>query len=213
MRLAVANVYVGNKRRPAFRDRMRATRAAVLAVCEAQRLGQIDGYHRHGAPGHQDRFTRETAVYTRAGVTVESVRWATLTEAVGGYAHARTVVETRLRHGWHRWAVIEVHANPGRAGRPAEQNTRLMAGVLAIALEAIAAGYLVVVAGDFNRRRHETGPDSPTWLSEQLGGTVRLAGVDGIVTGPGVRVTRFRRRRRPPGSDHPLVVATVVPGR
>lgn len=210
MRVAVTNMYVGNKKRPEFRRRLAATKVAVIAASEAQRMGTVAGYHRFAAPAHRDRYARETALYVRKNVRVDGHLWRTVTNDHGGNTHARTVNMVLLRHGGHRWAPIVIHANPGRVGKARTENTRLMAEVFDLCVYAMSEGYTPLPMGDFNRRATERGTHTPYWLSLRLAGEMRLAGVDGIVAPKGVTFKAFNNRGRPPGSDHPLITANII---
>jgi len=199
--IVVSNAYAANRRRKRYRRRLRRTRAAVLVVTESSWVGRLRGYRRHGAPGGV--HARDCAIYVRRGIRVDHTAARTLTRDVGGYAHARTVVEVRLRYRGQRWAVFAVHANPGRKGRAAEQNARLLRGVRAQMEAARRDGYEPAALGDWNRRATETGPDTPATLARRLGGVCRLVNIDGVVTT--ARVLWLRSRGRPPGADHPLI--------
>lgn len=208
MRVAVSNAYYKNPRLPAYRRRIAATGVAVAAISEAQNVGSIPGYKRYGAPG--DRYARGTALYVRDGLRVDGHLWHTATRHIGGSTHRRTVNMVLMPFGGERWAPIVVHANPGRKGPARVQNVRLLAVVLSMCVYALACGYTPIVMGDFNRRATERGRHTPFWLARILGGSMRLAGIDGIVHPPRTRLATFRDRGRPPGSDHPLIVANIV---
>lgn len=210
MRIAISNTYVWNKQLPKYKTRLRNTKAAILALSESQRVGKIAGYIRHSAPPEMDAKTREVAIYTRKNIRVDSVEWIVATKDVGGNAHARTIVEARVRHGGTKFSVINVHNNPGRKGASDVQAQKLMREVLQVCLDAIRDGYLPVVVGDFNRRSNEKGVSTPSWLRQKLDGVMGLYNIDGYVTTKDAKVKRFVKRNRPPGSDHPLLVLNVV---
>lgn len=206
----MSNAYAANRRRVRYRLRLLRTGAPVLVLTEAWWVGRLPGYRRHGAPAGAGRHARDTAAYTLWGIRVDHAEVRTLTRDVGGYAHARTVTQVRLRFRGHRWAVLAVHPNPGRKGKAQTQNRRLMAELAAMMLAAERAGYTPVAAGDWNRRVGEAHDgDHPARLAQLLGGTWRLAGIDGVVTT--ARVAWLRNKGRPPGSNHPLLRIRVRP--
>lgn len=209
MRIAIANVYVGNKKLPAFRKRLIATKAPILALSEAQRVGKIAGYRRFSAPAGEDRFARETALYARNNVKVKGHIWRTVTDNVGGYSHERTIGMLFVDAKDGKWAPIIVHANPTRKGKGKDENIKLIREVYELALYAMSEGYTPLPVGDFNRRASERGEHTPFFLARLLRGVLRLAKVDGIVVPEGAKLVAFRNRGRPPGSDHPLVVVNV----
>lgn len=208
----ITNAYVLNRRLWAYKRTLRRHRAPVIVMCESHRVGWIRGYKRFSAPESAGRDARDTAVYLRRWLLntrrlrVVTSNARTLTRDVGGYAHARTVTEVRFVLRGERWAVFAVHANPGRLGKAAAQNALLIEQLAAMMRDAEADGLTPVAAGDWNRRDHEAGNDSP----HALPGRVLLEGIDGLVVPHGCEAT-LRRFPTPPGSNHPLLKATISP--
>ena len=209
MRVATSNAFYLNNKLPAYRARLVKTGVAVMALQEAQHVGNIKGYTRYSAEQKRAGVAQGTALYVRDNVRVDGHVWQRGTEGLGGNAHARYLNMVYVRHGGVKWAPIVIHNNPGRLGKPNNQAANLMRSVLEFAEFAKAEGYHPFVLGDFNRRSVERGVSTPFWLSKQLGGKMLLHGIDGIVVPKGVEIAAFNSRGRPPGADHQLITAKV----
>lgn len=209
MRVGITNTYVGNKRLPAYREDLIKRNCAVYLTSESQKLGGLDGYRRLAAPSWQDRFAREVAVYTRNNVHVDAVYWRQITKDVGGNSHERSAVMAYINWGG-KWAPISMHANPTRVGKGNAQNRVLLEGLYQMWNQALVDGYTPILGGDWNRRAHERGKSTPYYLANRVDGKLHLHGIDGIIVPSHVKLNSFNNRGRPPGSDHPLLVANVT---
>lgn len=209
MIFGIVNVYHRNNRLPALRETLSESGVDVIAASEAQHLGKVPGFRRLSAPGHMPNTARETALYVKQGLRIDGHFWWTVTKDLGGNAHARTIGMAFIRKDGEKWAPIVIHANPGRKGKPRNQNVALLKSVFDAAMFARFQGYTPVPMGDFNRRKEERGKHTPFFLARRLFGRMRLQGIDGIVMPAGVKMVNFRNHGRPPGSDHPFLTARV----
>lgn len=206
MRILVSNAYRGNKRRAAYRQRVRELRPAALVACEADQLGAIKGYRRCAAPAHMPREPRSVAVYVRNGFRVTGVAAYRLSEAVPGaqYADDRWVVETRIERGAVKVALFSIHLNPGARSRPrvAQANRAYVVQLDRLMDAAEAGGYAAIAAGDWNRTASESGMGTPSWLARRFpGSSIAMHRIDGVVTTMSTTAT-VARVIDMPGSNH-----------
>ncbi|GAA1909248.1 hypothetical protein GCM10009737_08070 [Nocardioides lentus] len=216
IRVSIGNVYAKNRALRAYRRVLALWFAPLLVfLSEAQWIGVVPGYTRHAGDG---RRKGETAVYWRLGLG-RIARAATrrvskdVTHAAK-YGHARyvTTVTGLLRSV--SVAASAVHLNPGRRGAPRRQNIGIINRLARETQAHLAAGRVVLIGGDWNTGENATGPDSPRHLAKKIGpgAQLHMTGIDGlIVAAPrGVAVHVDTKARRAPGSNHPLLSATVA---
>ena len=193
-RVGVLNAQRGNQRTALLKARILAAHPRVLLVSEAQDLGTIPGYDRHGATGHATPEMRDCAIYVRrlkgkGHVEILDGGCEQGSKAVPGrpVQHDRWFVWVKAEINRDRYAFISYHGNaaiqrpdgtvPDSRGATESAELFRMIGALVTLLRS--GGWTPIIGGDGNVWPCRW-PYAPNNYWPTFGLDYRNDGIDGV---------------------------------